>query len=132
MFLNCTAHELTLDQKEQANKYSPTILDLNSDNVDLHTKLVNCPPDVEIIQNLVKEFFQYLKEKYKEAKGDLTLHMPIGSPAFMAIFFMKLDREKNPCRILFSHSDRLSIEEKQADGSVIKRGVFRFVKFIEV
>jgi hypothetical protein len=50
----------------------------------------------------------------------------------MAVFFIKLDRYTLSFRIVFSHSDRVSIEEKQPDGSVIKRAVFKFVKFIEV
>ena len=132
MFLNCTAHELTQDQIKLAREYADKILDLKADNTDLHTKLVNCPPDVLVIQDLVREILFYLQTKYDESQTRLTVHLPIGSPAFKAVFFMKLDRRTLPFRIVFSHSDRVSVDERQADGSIVKRAVFKFVKFIEI
>jgi len=132
MFLNCTAHELTQEQIKLARDYADKILDLKADNTDLHTKLVNCPPEIEVIQDLVREFLEYLKEKYNQSEAKLTVHLPIGSPAFMAVFFIKLDRFSLPFQIVFSHSDRVSVEDKQADGSIVKKAVFKFVKFIEV
>jgi hypothetical protein len=132
MFLNCTAHELTQDQIGLARDYSQTIVDLKADNINLHTKLVNCPPEIGVIHELVIELLDYLKVKYLESENNLTVHLPIGSPAFMAVFFMTLDRKILPFRIVFSHSDRVSIDEKQADGSIVKRAVFKFIKFIEI
>jgi len=132
MFLNCTAHELTQDQIKLARDYADKILDLKADNTDLHTKLVNCPPEIEVIQYLALDLLQYLMSKYNESEAKLTVHLPIGSPAFMAVFFMKLDRVSLSFRIVFSHSDRVSIDERQEDGSIVKRAVFKFIKFIEI
>jgi hypothetical protein len=132
MFLNLTAHELTSEQMELARDYSDTILDLKKMNLDLYERLVSCPPEKVELLELVYELFDYIIKVSKTSIMRLTLHLPIGSPAFMAIFFMNLDREKLPCRIVFSHSDRVSIDEKQEDGTVIKRAVFKFIKFIEV
>jgi len=132
MFLNCTAHELTPEQITFAKEYSSVIVDLKADNNDLHTKLVNCPPEIAVIQDLVRELLQYLKNKYNESEAKLTVHLPIGSPAFMAVFFIKLDRNTLPFQIVFSHSDRVSVDEKQADGSIVKRAIFKFIKFIEI
>ena len=132
MFLNCTAHELIPEQKTFAKEYSSVIVDLKADNNDLHTKLVNCPPEIGVIQDLVRELLQYLKNKYNESEAKLTVHLPIGSPAFMAVFFIKLDRNTLPFQIVFSHSDRVSVDEKQADGSIVKRAIFKFIKFIEI
>jgi hypothetical protein len=101
MFLNCTAHELTTEQLTFAKEYSSVIVDQKADNNALHTKLVNCPPEIAIIQDLVRELLQYLKIKYNESEAKLTVHLPIGSPAFMAVFFMKLDRNALPFQIVF-------------------------------
>ncbi|HMV45729.1 MAG TPA: hypothetical protein PK079_21230 [Leptospiraceae bacterium] len=132
MFLNVTAHELTTEQRELAASYSDTIVDLKKLNPSLHERLVSCPLEKGELLALADELLMFIGEVSQMNKNRLTLHLPIGSPAFMALFFMKLDREKLPCRIVFSHSDRVSVDEKQEDGSVVKRAVFKFVKFIEI
>ncbi|MDX1957341.1 MAG: hypothetical protein SFU98_02150 [Leptospiraceae bacterium] len=132
MFLNITAHSLTPEQKEKALEYSNVLIDLKEEDPRLWERLSNCPPDVEILKELAKELLHYLEIKYSEAKEKLTLHFPIGSPAFMALFFLQYDKTNMRYRIVFSHSERKSMEELQANGSVIKKGIFQFVKFIEI
>ena len=132
MFLNCTAHELTPEQKEQALQYSDTIVDLKEINPSLHERLISCPPDKVELLTLALELLDFIPKAAKQSNMRLTLHLPVGSPAFMAIFFIHLDREKLHWRIVFSHSDRVSVDEKQADGSIVKRAIFKFIKFIEI
>ncbi len=132
MFLNCTAHELTEEQKQKALEYSNILMDLKTYNPNLWEKLVNCPAEVETLKTLAEELLSFFRELWQKSNQNLLIHFPIGSPAFQAIFFQKLDRKNLPIRILFSHSDRVSVEEIQPNGSVIKKGLFQFVKFLEI
>ena len=132
MFLNCTAHSLTQEQSHRANHYSNYLLDLKDDNPVLYENLTNCPPDIERIKELVEELIEYLRIKWIESERMLIVHFPIGSPVFNAILFSKLDRMELPFRILFSHSDRVSIDKKLEDGTIIKKTVFKFIKFLEI
>jgi hypothetical protein len=132
MFLNCTAHSLTSEQKKIALEYSNILIDLKEEKLELWENLSNCPADLVKIHELVKELMDYLHTLHLQSNGNLTVHFPIGSPAFNAILFENLDRKKLPIRILFSHSDRVSVDEVRPDGSIVKRAVFRFVKFLEI
>jgi hypothetical protein len=132
MFLNCTAHELTEEQRQKALEYSNILIDLKTYNPVLWEKLVNCPAEVEALKTLAQELLSFLKEVWLKSNQNLLVHFPIGSPAFQAIFFQKLDRKSLPIRILFSHSDRVSVDEIQPNGSVLKKGLFQFVKFLEI
>lgn len=132
MFLNCTAHSLTPEQKEKALEHSNVLIDLKEDDPVLWERLSNCPPDVLVLKELAKDLLLYLESKYRESDGKLIVHFPIGSPAFNAIFFEMLDRRALRIRIVFSHSDRVSVDEVQSDGSVVKRAVFKFIKFLEI
>jgi len=132
MFLNCTAHELTEEQRQKALEYSNILIDLKTYNPVLWEKLVNCPAEVEALKTLAQELLSFLKEVWLKSNQNLLVHFPIGSPAFQAIFFQKLDRKSLPIRILFSHSERVSVDEIQPNGSVLKKGLFQFVKFLEI
>ncbi len=129
MFLNCTAHSLTEEQKEEAKKLDPVPMDLQDLSPELHKRLLNCPSDYDGIILLLREFCDYLSYIKKKAKGEeIYLHFPVGSPFFMASFFSYF--KKKGFNFVFSHSDRVSVDEKQEDGTVVKRAVFRFVKFL--
>jgi len=132
MFLNCTAHELTEEQRQKALEYSNILIDLKTYNPVLWEKLVNSPAEVEALKILAQELLSFLKEVWLKSNQNLLVHFPIGSPAFQAIFFQKLDRKSLPIRILFSHSERVSVDEIQPNGSVLKKGLFQFVKFLEI
>ncbi|MCB1158748.1 MAG: hypothetical protein H7A25_01665 [Leptospiraceae bacterium] len=133
MFLNCTAHKLTEEQINTIRElYTEVIVELKDDNSILHSKLVNCPSEIGELQELARNLLEYLKVKYSESKGKLVIHFPIGSPAFNALFFRHQERENLPLCFVFSHTERKSVDEKQEDGSVIKRSIFQFVKFIEI
>ncbi|MCB1188928.1 MAG: hypothetical protein H7A23_05605 [Leptospiraceae bacterium] len=132
MFLNSTAHALTPEQKQKAIVYSDTIIDLKDDEPSLYERLTNCPAEITELNQLCNDYLQYLENLYTRLNGDIVLHFPIGSPVFNALFFLHLNREKFQIRIVFSHTERVSVDERQPDGSIIKRAVFKFVKFIEI
>lgn len=133
IFFNCTAHELTLEQKEKALELSKELKDLKEVDQEIWERLVNCPSEPKALVTLCDSFFHFLKEfvnTHEDKK--IYFHFPIGSPALMALFFCKYGKEPFPASFLFSHSERISIDELQGDGSIVKRAVFKFQKFIEL
>ena len=131
-FLNCTAHSLTEDQIKMIFEIQNNCntVELKSENPNLHNELINCPPDEEKMLILYNQFSKYLLSYLKaNKKTKFYIHLPIGSPYFMALFFSRFPVKKR-IEFLFSHTDRESIEEIQEDGRVIKKSVFRFQKFL--
>lgn len=55
--------------------------------------------------------------------------LPIGSPAFIYVLGNNDIPGATKSKVLFAHSVRESIDIPQADGSVLKKAVFRHVKF---
>lgn len=63
-------------------------------------------------------------------KFDIVI-LPIGSPAFMFKFATKTHANMDIV-FLFAHSERVSIEKQNEDGSVTKTNIFKHVKFLVV
>ncbi|MCX7998302.1 MAG: hypothetical protein N3A69_05035 [Leptospiraceae bacterium] len=133
LFLNCTAHELTPEQREKALELSKNLQDLKQLNRELWEELVNCPSEPIALKTLCDKYFQFLKEFLETRKNEkIYFHFPIGSPALMALFFLEYGRHPFEVKFLFSHSERVSIDELQSDGSIVKKVIFKFQRFIEL
>lgn len=115
-------HDLTEAQvKELEEKYF--IHFLKNENPELFGKISNCPDNAKDLMSLAKEAYWFT------AKHEAVL-LPLGSPAFNYIFNNFLSQSNKPK--LFAHSERVSVEQKQADGSVIKKSVFVHKHFINI
>lgn len=129
VFLNVTAHNMSGEQLDKARKLAGEVKNLKDINPELASKLANSPDNLVGIMELVyelKSFCLTLARDYEE----VYVHLPIGSPAFMFALARELTSFYGEVTPVFSHSERISVEEQQPDGSVIKRAVFRFKKFI--
>lgn len=117
-------HQLTAEQIQELKEmgYVGDIILLKDHNPDLFNKLSNCPDNQFELLQLAKELVS------NGLNADLL--RPIGSPAFNAV----LDRVlfETHVKSLFSHSERISVDEPQADGSVVKKSVFKHIKFFKV
>jgi hypothetical protein len=98
-------------------------------NPELFTRVANCPSDITEIHKLANDFLLYI-DKYE------AVVLPIGSPIFMMDLGIKTgikchatDGEWSGPDMYFSHTDRVSVDEPQADGSMLKKSVFQHVKF---
>lgn len=132
IFINCTAHSLSSEQTEEIIERSnpKIILELKEIQPEIYSKLINCPSYETDVIALYNQFSKYLLSYLKaNKKTKFYIHLPIGSPYFMALFFSRFPVKKR-IEFLFSHTDRESIEEIQEDGRVIKKSVFRFQKFL--
>ena len=129
VFLNATAHNMGGEQLDKARELAGEVKNLKDINPELASKLVNSPDNLEGIATLAEELKDFCLELTRDCEK-VYVHFPIGSPAFMfalAREFIDFSGEIIP---VFSHSERESVEEVQPDGSVVKKSVFKFKKFI--
>jgi len=128
VFINMTNHEMSDEQVAEAQRMADVVISLKEEYPEMATSLLNTPDNLTDIYCLVSdllEVIQAISEQYDE----VYLHLPVGSPAFMFALSQRIVilRKVTP---LFSHSQRVSVDEPQPDGSVVKRSVFKFEKFI--
>jgi hypothetical protein len=130
VFMNCTAHELTDKQIVAAKKLADDLVFYEFSKLapNLYDRLINCPSEMDRLANLLNDFKKMILALKKECNL-LYIHFPIGSPFFMALFFASLPRKKN-LNFVFSHTNRISTEEKNLDNSISKTSVFEFQKFL--
>lgn len=114
----CPQHQATA---EQLAELSSEVVNLKDVSEDIYNKLLNCPGDPMELGSLVDAMVEICHRFSKVV-------LPIGSPAFNFILSPLLRRVK----VLFAHSERVSVDEPQADGSVKKVAIFRHIKFIEL
>lgn len=149
LFLNLTAHQLLPDQLQvirdklqcdeiiEDRKQAFELLRLQPETIQM---IEQSDPTVQnwnlqLAQDMLPAF-AYIAKEYNK----IYLHCPFGSPAFFALFvhkFMQYIYRFNPKLLdifvlLFSHSRREVLEEKQEDGTTVKRTVFRFLYFVTV
>lgn len=115
----CPQHQPTAEQLSELNSEVVNLKDVMSE--DIYKKLLNCPGDPMELGSLVDAMVEICHRFSKVV-------LPIGSPAFNFILSPLLRRVK----VLFAHSERVSVDEPQADGSVKKVAIFRHLKFIEL
>ena len=94
---------------------------------ELANKLANCPADKAELNDMAQELL------YLQKENRYILVQPGGSPAFQYQLGVRHSEKypKGDCTgsILYAHSERVSVEVEQADGSVVKTSVFKHVKF---
>ena len=127
--INMVQHALTEEQEKELAKLG-NIIDGKEAFPILYPKIANSPNTTLGIRQLVNELYTNLLDLSE--KEEVYVHLPLGSPAFMFKLGMVIGlhgRWKN-MKFVFSHSERVSIDEKQEDGSVVKRSVFKFSHLI--
>lgn len=131
LVLNMVQHALTKEQIAELEKLE-NIVDGKEALPSLHSKIANSPSSSLAIRHLANEVYVTILDLSEDEK--VYVHLPIGSPAFMFSLGMVVGyRGKwENIRFVFSHSERISIDEKQEDGSVVKKSVFKFSHLIEI
>lgn len=120
-FIWASAHKPTPEQIQELGgeiSYLP---------VELQEKLNNTPSTGEGLVKVAIELLKYATD------WKAILVQPGGSPAFQCVLG-SMDTAENGffVRIMYAHSERVSNDEPQADGSIKKVSVFKHIKFIEV
>jgi len=118
----CPQHDMNIAQELELTSNLEINVDirfLNEVDNSLYKELCNCPADRKILRLLAKELADHCLDFSK-------VIMPIGSPAFQYEFGKTVNSDT---KIIFAHSERVSEEIKQADGSIKKISVFEHIKF---
>ena len=136
--LNTMQHALTDEQIIDLNNMftQNNISNLRDVDNELFKQISNISVDANL-NDLAEQLLNVAKE------FDIVI-LPIGSPAFMFKFATKIPPKVpsilfpnifNPpvnmdLTFLFAHSDRVSVEKQNEDGTVTKTNTFKHVKFL--
>jgi len=129
MFINLTAHDLLPEQINIAEQSFGNVIQNPPELEEIRQLLKNNCPDNKLgCIRMAKRLTETLNAIAQTAGEDVWVHVPIGSPFFMAEFVRWSDRTAK-FYLVFSHSDRVSEDQKQQDGTVKKVSSFKFKKF---
>lgn len=130
-FLNLTQHSLTPAQREAAiQRFGVTeFIEFSDANPTMFAQLAQVEPNTDL-EGLADDLVEWLADNW----ADAVVHLPIVPPIFLFVLGDVLcerrrDGEKLPL-IVFSHSRRDAIDETLPDGSVKKRQIFVFERFL--
>ena len=120
-FLWCSVHVPTEEQiKELTN--AGDIYYLKDIDPELQDKINNCPKDKLELSKMADDLGEYTRY--------YLIVQPGGSPAFQFMLGHCLSYDVSWDRVLYAHSERVSVDKAQPDGSIIKTSVFKHIKFI--
>lgn len=122
---NCMQHDLTSDQISDLNLLYDNAEILNLKDTHIWGKIKESADNVYGLQEQVKEFIM----SFPVEKDIIALILPVGSPAFM--FLLAWQLQTSQVDILFAHSDKMSEDISQPDGSIKKISVFKFKHWIK-
>ena len=152
VFLNCTQHNLTNEQREAAlglpTDIGIEVRELRSIAPELFAQLSDLGEEADICKLALELDFilrgveacetpEGMDEPEEEGRPfrKLYVHLPIGSPAFMFAFARHYtepsEGDEPRTRFVFSHTRRDSVEIADVEsGLTEKRTIFRFIKYI--
>jgi len=92
---------------------------------EIQARINNCPDNWG-------ELYDLCEDVVKTLKMNKVTHLIClgGSPAFQHLFGKKVEKYSLLLRVMFAHSNRVSVDDPQPDGSVIKKSVFKHSHFI--
>lgn len=133
--LNLMQHELTAAQMSELKSGVPSGMTLEllngKDEIEYFPSLANTPGDWSKICELARQLAaEIVSTKFSK------IILPIGSPAFQFALGLEFSNlcsnggvDFDSPEIIWAHSVRSSVEERNADGSVSKKGVFKHAGF---
>lgn len=116
----CSAHTPTQEQMTSLQEMGEVTF-LKDVKPSLQEKINNCPSDEMELLDLATSLSVF------QTRHDYTLVQIGGSPMFLFLCGDAINRKN----VLFAHSERVSIDTPQEDGSIVKTSVFKHVKWIQ-
>lgn len=124
----CSPHQPTM---EQLSSLEGELFYLKDVNPSLMERIVNCPDNGRELYKLAEDLFMFSLGKYE-------LVQPGGSPAFLfALGTVSVADDRQGLwgilfNIRFAHSERVSEEAIQPDGSIKKISTFKHLGWIKM
>jgi hypothetical protein len=128
----CSAHTPTDEQKKSLLS-SGSLLYLSDIDVRLLDRLSNSPDNRRELETLVIQLTSLLSRLSYDDDGVYTPTVaiqPAGSPAFQMMFGAYLQSIDRLDQVLYAHSERVSEDIVQPDGSVKKISVFKHLGWV--
>ena len=119
----CSAHTPTKEQMESLNSMGSLIF-LKDVNTSIQDRINNCSSDRSELMTLAQEL------NHLAIDLDCTIVQLGGSPLFLYIAGATINGCLSKARIMFAHSERVSIDAPQEDGTVVKTSVFKHIGWI--
>lgn len=136
-FVWCSPHTPTEEQIHQLLAGGNSeVLYMKDLNKELFERVCKSPDNYLEMSELASNLIDYMvKNNYR------FLVQPAGSPTFQTVLGMSLMASRvisdmlnmrHPLTIVNSHSDRVSVDAHNPDGSVTKTSMFKHIKFISI
>ena len=119
----CSAHTPTQEQLISLQEMGELIF-LKDINLSMQEKISNCSSDRTELAKLAKDLLEL------KVSLDCTIVQLGGSPLFLYIAGATINSCLSTTAIIFAHSERVSIDSPQPDGTVVKTSVFKHIGWI--
>jgi hypothetical protein len=119
----CSAHTPTKEQMESLNSMGRVIF-LKDINTTIQDKINNCSSDRSELMDLAQELNKIRLDL------DCTIVQLGGSPMFLYIAGASINSCLSKQALIFAHSERVSVDIPQEDGTVVKTSVFKHIGWI--
>lgn len=124
-------HNPTKEQLESLSDGYTNIVYLKDINADLFQKICNSPSNTDGLFKLADDLISFISDYKSEINADnLHIVQPAGSPAFQYILGRLTSDEY--INVVYAHSERVSVDEVQEDGSIKKTSVFKHKNWIVI
>lgn len=120
-FLWCSAHKPTAEQTNELLAKGELYF-LSDVDSEMQDSLNNCPANRASLSRLALDL------SYKT--GEYIIVQPGGSPIFQFMLGLMSEQFGTDSRIIYAHSERVSVDTAQPDGTVVKTSVFKHLGFI--
>ena len=114
-----------------ANAHAPTQEQIDSLGgeleylpVEIQGRINNCPSNPEELEQLAEELLEYV--------GNGVIVQPGGSPAFQFTIGALCAIDRVESGIMYAHSERVSEDVPQPDGSIRKVSIFKHLGWVTV
>ena len=124
-YLWCSVHTPTKEQIEELTTEDEVLEYLIDVDPELQNAINNTPGNkVDLI---------LLARKLSAYSSRYIIVQPGGSPAFQFVFGHVISNgsefDYHVLKVKYAHSERISVDKLQPDGSIVKTSVFKHIKF---
>lgn len=124
-------HNPTQEQLESLSSMYTNIVYFRDINADLFQKICNSPDNTDGLFRLAYNLISFALDYKSEVDADnLHIVQPAGSPAFQYVLGRLTSDEY--INVVYAHSERVSVDEVQEDGSIKKMSVFKHKNWIVI
>ena len=120
------SHSLTEEQKQDAQK-SLGVTDFVKLPEDLQAIFSDVPPELETLNEYLKPILEWIAEEANNLEDYILIQGDFG----VTYYLVDYCKSANLATPVYATTKRQSIDEEQADGSIVTKRTFKHVMFRE-